>query len=396
MLTPMLQGTARQWLRPLRPLASRVIGASHDLLWLAGNRHQIPPYDQNINVSYSDLKIALVKQDVHPNLYCCRPTSSALDALHSSVKHTGPLALFTKTNCTFFIVHTTTEPECQIWQQKWTNCRQLPIETYLENSSNGVPYGGGGELVPQASVAVKVDDISWSSFDIVISIDIAIPKRIVQENKQALWCYYISEPCMSSYRSSRMAPLAGYDVFLNQRIGPKRSNQKWHEINFPYNLQYYRIFHEILGLSKDDQREGIFIETATSRLLRSKHRSRLTKLGSLRSVSPFTDQIVRDLCHSKIFVQLLGNRRLWGNGVIEAVAAGCPAVCRPGSLRNTNLIVAGSYALTDAGVVDLVYRALTNDKLLSSIKKRQQDALDYYCFHLPMRELVQRLQSKRK
>ena len=70
----------------------------------------------------------------------------------------GPVALFTKLGADFRVVHSERDPECRIWEQKWTECRWCPLE-YFEAFRDRIPgrdHGNGAFAVDAASGSVQV------------------------------------------------------------------------------------------------------------------------------------------------------------------------------------------------------------------------------------------------
>ena len=166
------------------------------------------------------LRVALVKQEIYPGLY------NTLDQdlrslLRSSFKHTGPLALFRDCRAEFIILRLEDDTECQVWREKVLDCGQGDFESYLS-----VPQTKLRDAqAPTAQLARSASAIEWDRFDLVVSIDVSIPTRIVKAHPQVTWAYYISEPCMKAYRLSEERPRFGYDLFFNQRM---------HEAKFLY------------------------------------------------------------------------------------------------------------------------------------------------------------------
>lgn len=332
------------------------------------------------------LRIAVVKQEVLPHLYCCPPGSSPVELLRSSLKHPGPLALATLFAADFYIVKLEASRECNLWQQKITYCGKRR-SLYYDLITEPFLHGERGHERPQGDFALRCDDIDWTKYDIVITIDIAVPTRIVAGHQDILWCYYISERCMPAYWQSLAVSLAGYDIFLNQRFGLKRWWQRRGEINLPYNLLYDGCFDDILGPAASERAPSIFIEGQSFERLTDASLRRLEQLGEVRTTRPRTLDIVHDLRQSKYFLQLDGQRRLWGNGMIEAVAAGCLALGRVGWHKNGALFTEATHVRDLDAAIDVIGSLERDPEAYAAARSLQRQLLNHYCLARPLLDL---------
>lgn len=337
-------------------------------------------------------KILFLKQTVFQDLYCCKNYNSYRDLIFSSLKRTGPVGLFTRLNADFIIVNLVHDIECNIWQQKWYDCKQKPPEFYL--SLIDTPFLGGkrGHLEGQGKYGIDINDIDFSKYDIVISCDISVPTRIVKQNPHIVWCYYISEPCMTAYKKSHQQVLFGYDLFLNEGFRKIKLNPKprWHEIEFPYFLQYYGCFHDLLGIDKDFfERAGIFLESHTSRELDADQINELKSFGPLGFTEGKTEEIIMGLLKSKYYVRF-GGRKLWGNSMIEAIAAGCLALGNPDEFRHVSLFTNKTSVKSFEELTKRIKFFEGNPDEYSRELRKQRRRLDYVCYNRPLRELYKK------
>jgi len=349
-------------------------------------------YKKKIN-SYKNLKIAFVKQDVGDNLYCCHSTTDPEELLISSLKHSGPLGLFTTFDVDFHIVKTEEDEECNIWKQKWYDCQHCSIETYESFKYKIYKNGERGHTKPQGDFSVSCYNINWEKYDIVITLDIAIPNKITKALKNTIWSYFISEPCMRSYNESKLKVIEGYDLFLNQKMGFIKLNpfklNKFTEIDFPLDLQYYGCFHDILNINKSNQKNGFFIESHTYNDLSSAQKNKLEEFGPIRSVSPKSVDIIKDLIMSKYFIRF-GGRTMWGNSMIEAVACGCLSIGNPDEFVNKSLFSKDISIKTFDELIDKIAFFENNQKMFEKILVKQRHLLDYFCFYKPLIEFIKK------
>lgn len=348
----------------------------------------LPPRSEAELPKLAGLRIALLKQDTYSNLYIGGPHSSPAALLQSSIKHTGPFALFSLLNADFYVIRQFDAPECYIWQEKIYHCRQGSLQHFNAIRDHSTFAG-----VTQAQVAVEADSVNWSAYDIVISVDIAIPEQVTSRHPSVLWAYYISEPCMPSYRYSRGRPIAGYDVFLNQRFDSRQS-LKSHEINFPFALQRSGCFDHVVGASASQMnRDGCFIESHT--VTDASLVEALRAIGPIRTVVPNSESIVRSLYSSKYFVRC-GGRMMWGNAMIEAVACGCVAVGISGEFKNRSLFTADTSVSSKKALLTRLQQFEDDGAFYDRVLAEQRARLDHFCYWRPMKCLVAKLREKRQ
>jgi len=353
------------------------------------------PIQNTRNVEFAGKRILLVKQTVYQDLYCCSSDSTPQELVFSSLKRTGPVGLFTRMKADFAILETVSDSECQIWKQKAINCKQMPIEFYETIESEPYLNGARGHKHSQKYYSEPLDSIDWDHYDIVISYDISVPKRIIQHHPNVTWCYYISEPCMPAYKISQKELIAGYDLFLNERFRKTRlfPRPASHEIDFPYFIQYSGCFHDLLSLKEDlSQRKGIFLESHTSALLTENQSSKLEKFGPVRKTGGTVYNIVQGLILSKYFVRM-GGRSLWGNAMIEAIAAGCLAIGNPDEYKHVSLFTPATSVKTFSALVKRIEFFENHPvKYLKELYK-QRKLLDHLCFYRPLSELLDKSET---
>ncbi len=189
--------------------------------------------------------------------------------------------MFRKLHADFHLVETEPDPECNVWREKWTECRWCPIEWFeaFRESIPGRPYG-------QKAFAVNAADIDWGQYQIVVSVDVPVPARITRQFPSVAWCYYIREPKTSSYGKSRVRPIAGQDLFLNQGFRKLPSGLARHEVEFPYYLQSFGCFHDLFSIARDESgRRGTFLEHQAAGCLDAEQLRVLSQFGPVDSTA---------------------------------------------------------------------------------------------------------------
>lgn len=87
-------------------------------------------------------------------------------------------------------------------------------------------------ILRHAQGIVSPDQIPFSEYDLVISIDPILP---VPTNSTTLFAYYMQEHWDALYTESRKRPLAGYDLFLDHLLeAPAKLSTLPQPVAFPY------------------------------------------------------------------------------------------------------------------------------------------------------------------
>jgi hypothetical protein len=271
-------------------------------------------------------KIALVKQETHQDLYQCHPKDHPFDKILSTRSRSGPGGLFTLFGADFYIVKEEQDKECQFWTQKAIS---KPVKRYRDVC-----------IPAHAPFARRVKDINWGKYDIVISLDISIPFRIVRKHPKTLWLYMPSEVYMALYQQPVHKP---YDAVLNQNIGQKVATA-FGKVQFPYNFIGPDCLQRLVEKKGSNltKAQGVYICPETRF---DKVRDRLTKkFGVVREIcsanSGAKDHKIRNLeriYNSKYFVRING-RQIRGNGIIEAISVGTLVISRIGNILHPQLI----------------------------------------------------------
>jgi hypothetical protein len=336
-------------------------------------------------------KIAIVKQEVYQDFYCCSAGRPPQETLASTLFRSGPVSLLTELEADFWIVKLEEDPECTVWRQKVTDCQQAPEEFYLSLRTEPFKNGQYGHQKPQGHFAISCGSIDWAKYKVVISYDIAVPARVTRKYPQVIWCYCIGEPCMGVYKSSVDRPVEGYDLFLNQRFRRIRLLPKpaRHVVEFPYFVQNYGCFHKALGLRDDPaERSGVFAEAKSKSILSEDDIKSLSRFGPLRWPVGIVPMFLRELMRSKYFLILEG--RKWGNAMVEAIAAGCLALGIPEGQHNVSLFTPRTTCRSFEAILRRIEFFESNREAFEAEVWRQRSLLDRFCFERPFRDLLQK------
>lgn len=335
----------------------------------------------------SGMRCALVKQDVYQDLYCCPNCSDARTAVLSSLMRSGPVALFTKLSADFWTVKTEPQPECSIWQEKWVDCRQLPL-SYYESLKTEVFMGGArGHTRPQGDFSVSVYDVNWGLYDVVIGIECPVPAVLTRKYPNVVWCYYIGEPGMRSAISSLSRPVTGYDLFLNQKFRCLEQSLRppMHVIEFPYFLQYVGCFRD-LGCEDGPLRKGVVLEQETASQFSKCELVSLESFGPVEIAQGSIEEILKTLMRCKYYVRLDSRRHL-GNAAIEAISAGCLAIGNPAEFAIKSLTLPDVNVTSRAQLIERIRSFEEDPRRFDEALSKQRQMVDYLCFSRPVSDL---------
>ncbi len=352
-------------------------------------------------------RIAIVKQDTQDDLYCCAANANPVDIIESSLMRTGPAGLFTSLGAEFLVVTCSPEPECEVWKEKATELGWYSIED-LQALRDHIPNRDYG----QSKFARPVDSIDWASFDIVISIDIAVPQRIVVRNPEVLWCYYIREPKTSSYKQSLQSPISGYDLFFTQLFSFRkvRQQQNRHCVDAPYYFQYPGWIRDLYSIDTQVNRSGCFLEHHTGLEIKAYELSALEELGSVRSTAQkvpisgngfygrselSTRERLEGLSSSKYYIQY-GNspRSIFGNGYIEAICAGSIALGNPDMHTHRDIFNDATSARNWSELIKRLKALEASTNLFQKEQQRQRLIVRYCCWTHPLLTILKRWVKK--
>jgi hypothetical protein len=346
-------------------------------------------------------RIALVKQDCNEDLYCCAPGASAAETVGSTLLRSGPASLFTLFDARFFIVRTEPDAECGIWTEKSDPLQWAP-QAWFESFRNRVPGRDHG----QSRHARSVDEIPWQEFDLVVSVDVAVPARVTARFPQVVWAYYVRELKAPSWQRSFQRPISGQDLYLSQQFAPRRQRQAAHVVDFPYHFQHCGVFHQIFDRPwpEAQPRQGVFVEYHTARAASEAELDALREFGPVyarraaddrfdpvsgeripeRSMSP---EGLEALLGSKYHVKW-GGRAIFGTAKVEAIAAGCLVISDRGR-DATPFLQSPATAIDDfPSLIAALRRLQADEAMYRRERERQQRLVDYLCYLRPANDLI--------
>jgi hypothetical protein len=387
-------------------MGSGSLGSVGDMALRA--RHAIAARELERRVRNGGLpRVALVKQDCNEDLYCCSPDTPLPEMLSSTLLRSGPVSLFTLFDARFLIVGTECDPECNIWREKSDSLHWAPA-SWFESFRDHVPGRDHG----QSRYAARVEDVDWDEFDLVISIDIAVPARVTRRFPHVVWAYYVREVKAPSWKASFDRPIEGQDLFLNHLFGPTRSRSQRHVLDFPYHFQQPGVFQQVFGVGDHGGRKGVFVEYHTARAASDDELRQLEEFGPVFARRPGDDRhdaasgaripdcsmapVDRSaLLRCKYHVKW-GGRPVFGTAKVEAIAAGCLAL---GARKGDGAMFLQTPDTLAEDVPELVrkLRRIEDDPdKYEREKNRQRRLVEYLCYVRPANDLLDAYQRIRQ
>ena len=165
-------------------------------------------------------KVAFVKQSVYNDLYCCPSRTPAPNAVRSSLLRTGPMGFLTDLGADFWHVAEDPAPECKTWEESPGSNPETDLEIFRSRQREIPLKGVHGHNQTPLGMSVSVDAIPWGKYDVIISLDIAVPLRIMNLHPHVLWVYFPADPGTPTSKSSRRTPPNGFDVALTHYASP--------------------------------------------------------------------------------------------------------------------------------------------------------------------------------
>ncbi len=339
------------------------------------------------------IRLALVKADTYPDLFCCPAGSTGATLAESTTMRSGPVALYTDAFCRGYIVHQVADMESVIWRQRVRDCGHGDAAYHVEMApSRTSARAGKAEHAPtQRDFAINVEDVPYAEFDLVITFDVAVPSRIIKKYPKTTFVYYVGEPCCWEYAWSHRRPVPGYRFFLNQRFRAiDTSRLPDHVIEFPYYLQRVGCLEGLHSQRPRDIRRGILLEFHTGLSISDTELSLLNDVAGPVFFSN-RDPVVtfEGLSRAKYFLRLHG-RQLWGNSYIEAIASGLTVIASPRSLKNPGLLVDGNPITTIHDALKQIRELESNETEYARLLAQQQADCDLLCYRRPVTELLDR------
>ena len=351
------------------------------------------PSSSKIRSEWSSLKCGFIKQCIYNDLYCCPSRTPAPDAVRTSLLRTGPMGFLADLGADFWHVHEDSALECRTWEEGPGSNPNTDLEEF-RSRQHKLPYDGKlGHFCPPAELSVEVDKVPWKEYDVVVSMDIAIPLRIIRNYPKILWVYFPADPGTPTSKSSRKTPPTGFDVTLSHmhRRFPVRPNLGSRTIECPYSFQ--TPFSWKSTWAQSPKRNGIMVEGKTYGKLTTDQLASLSRFGPVRRPQGSVSEMAHDLLSSRYYLSLYGHP-LTGNGQIEAIMAGCLSIGDPETYVQRSLYTPITVVPDFTSSLQRIEEFERSPNLREQSRQEQQAIAEYICFRRPAYQLLTFLQKK--
>lgn len=382
------------WPKPLLPWASRKVLCSaevHD-----EPRKLADDETQKALTGLSSLRIALVKQEVQvalPNFPGKHPIA---DFIRSATSHTGCLSLLHELGAELILVREAPDSECRLWEQKVARDPdpESSRRCYREVARTQPFWTPAGPRT-RHEVAQDPDEIDWSAYDLVVSIDVSVPERLIQKTRHTVWACLLSEPGMPLYRALEKRPGWGMDLFLNQkcRVHRVRPCNRPHVLDFPWAYQSAACHAN----PPAPERPAVSLDphTLPGDLAILKKGLPEMNVRILRGLPP--SDFLSGLGTSRYFVKI-GPRKTWGAILIESACAGCLVMGDPRSVECPSPLLPEAIVQSSDHVLSILRVLEANPEQRRRLRETQMRKVAELAWRRPTLDLWKAFQniSKRK
>jgi len=344
------------------------------------------------------MKIAFVKQEVFSDLYVCANRTPVDEMLYSSMGRVGPFALFSDLDADFWIVKEDKAKECHVWltelskeEKRTINYRELKTKTL--DQLNGQAYKKPGSDKCPGDFAVPVDEIDWSKYDIVISINISVPTRIVEKYPKILWAHMSGE---SQYL--RFTAYYKYDLSLSQ-MSRCEYNRKLKVLEFPYTFLAADSLEKVVKKNiKIEKKEGIYGE------INCVSERPVTRIPQFDPIVEQTGQPVKyhkqyikdnleEIYSAKYYLKI-GGRPTRGNGAIEAISLGTPILMNPEDVIHRQVLSEDAWVFSAEDAIKKINYYDSHEEEYYNLLTKQRSLLQTCVYDYPLYGLLKAAEEK--
>ncbi len=351
-------------------------------------------------MSLEKLKIALVKQDVYQDLYIGNNDLSPEELLFSSIMRVGPIGLLTDFDCDFYIIKEDYSTECQLWKEILPAKRHAFLRQLKNNSIYNIAHEHSKFLQPGSKMhhgqfSVSHHEIDWEQYNIVISINISIPTKVVTKSPFTLWCYMTGEANHFIDKN-----YFGYDISFNQNI--RGISEIFNGvIDFPYTFLQKNTLQQIMfnKLNRTPENRGIYAEinTTEERPVKSVPTFYpLTKSGHpIRLHQQRIDKNLTEIYDAKYFVKV-GGRCIRGNSIIEAISTGTLVLMDPNDVYHSQLLPKSCWITSIEEALEKIIYLDKHPDEYNRLLYLQKELLQLFVYDMPLNCLIKAQKQKQK
>jgi hypothetical protein len=237
-----------------------------------------------------------------------------------------------------------------------------------------------------SSLAVNVEDVNWTEYDLVIAFENAIPSRIALRYPEVVFASMIEDHRLEDYQKYRRKLPEGYKLFFNLRTGPSPHDF----VKFPWEIDFTYGFREAKSLTKllpgVKKRNVIHVEGHED----PQTNTMLEKLTGMQVVQ-YSDSVMGfyELIRSaKYFVSVNPKRPLGGLAAIDAISADTLVIANRRKIWNAHPISPKLHVSNVYDAAKIINNLNTNIQLYEKRLLEQSTLLQYYCYDRPLSQIL--------
>jgi hypothetical protein len=332
---------------------------------------------QEILSFWKGRRVAVVRQAAYRGAYPAGKKKPWPQTVLSAFSHLGPFSFLADLGADYFVVRQTPDPETHRWREKFLHdpdpaASLQAVQRWQREQESG-------------EALVNCEDIPWETYDFVVSLDVAVPTRIIRKTRKSIWAYYSVEAGGALQKDSLRCPVPGYHLFLNHCFRRYRSRppNRTHVLEFPFSFQSASAWEQLIKESgRVGARRGVVTDKPTWSSLSNPH-----AFPGWEPCAGSAPEYV-GLMSSKKFAVRTDPLPRWGNWSIEAIQAGCLFVGNPDSLAMPALLLPGLVVRNPQEAVEVVQRLEKNPDLFDSARHAQSLLAEHLAFRRPLAELT--------
>lgn len=294
---------------------------------LVDNDRLIVEYQDEPTSSFRLARVAFVKQDCYQDLWIGGEDEPYQDLIRSTQMRVGPIGLITLCQCKFFILkNSPCSNEYNYFQrQSSLSFRDLSIvQQYRAEMINASLELTSSRF--HSDYSQPLENINWSNFDLVVSINSPVPYKVRQLYKKTLWLCMPGEGICQDYELHKLR----YDGYLSHNWAKYSKPRRKVYLDFPYTFIGAKDLETVDCYGQLKTQSQIYLEINSGEC-----HQRPPRLSSLPEASLLLERTgMKVLVHqgsidahlialktSKYFIKI-GGRPTRGNAFMEAISAG--------------------------------------------------------------------------
>lgn len=357
------------------------------------NGHLVVEYQDEFRSSFRLARVALVKQDCYQDLWIGGENESYQDLIRSTQMRVGPIGLITLCQCKFFILKRSPGSiESDYFQR----------QSFLSDSDIAIVQKYRAEMINpsleltssrfHSDYAQSSENINWSKFDLVVSINSSVPYKVRKRYPDVLWACMPGEGLCHDHSLHHL----NYDCYLTHNWASTCVPDKGIYVDFPYTFLGPNDLMRINWSTGILDKKGIYLEINSGI-----NQERPTILSSIPEAIMLQAQTglnikvhkgtiiahLTDLITSKYFIKL-GGRPTRGNGFMEAISAHSLILMRRSDCFGNMTLPEESYFTNIDHLIQKILLLEANQDLYYSILEKQRQCLFQYGIYMPLKQLA--------